>query len=808
MADIYLYKFNNYYNRIVKVVGDKTPSGMLSAGATLISTTLNASFKWNDGVNNEIVLNYDAENSTSPDYCLVVDTNKNSVWFVLENHRIRNGQFKFLLYRDLINTHYDDIIKAPCFIEKATLPASNPLIFNNENMTFNRVKSSETLIKDTSGVSWIVGYIASNLGGDKSGSVTINTTIDYDINLSSVDFSGWDYYQYTSNPFKYLNDYTIDIRLHPDAHTLINDEYDLLRLNKNTTFEVINEPFSIGIGQANHHLNINGVYRDGLQNVLTPCVNEYNNNSIVNFVNSYFGLNSTSEFETLNSYNGKVIKFSDGYYKINVYNSSNVFGNQFDEHITNNSNLELYMISTLRSALTNRGYNNSVTGHPVYIKGNYLNYYISYEKLNVSESTISWSIPATSNVLNDAPYRMFLIPYFDGKINFYRYNTSYALNQQICDGRYNTKTIMILLADLIKSLGSNLYDIQLLPYCPLPINQVTSTTLGFYAKVNKPNIDFSGVNINTEATPIFNCPIFFCGTSSFSKTINYNINIEDFKISNECDLYKLVSPNYNGEFVFSPAKNGGLDSFNIYCTYKPFSPYIKVSPNFKNLYGKDYNDNRGLICSGDFSLPIVNNAWEQYKIQNKNFQQIFDRQIENMEVKNSVAMQEAMFGAVSGAIQSASSGAIAGALSGGGVAGAVAGGVVSGTAGVIGGAMDIANLKKLQAETIDYTKDQFGYSLGNIKALPNTLTKISSIDISNKIFPFLEYYTCTDEEKNALRDKIKYNGMSVGIIGKIEDYIYSNPTYIKGKIIRLENLDIDYHEANVIAEEIYKGVFI
>ena len=46
----------------------------------------------------------------------------------------------------------------------------------------------------------------------------------------------------------------------------------------------------------------------------------------------------------------------------------------------------------------------------------------------------------------------------------------------------------------------------------------------------------------------------------------------------------------------------------------------------------------------------------------------------------------------------------------------------------------------------------------------------------------LEYYTCTEIEKQALRDKIKYNGMTVGTIGKIEDFTDSTveEIYIKG----------------------------
>ena len=43
---------------------------------------------------------------------------------------------------------------------------------------------------------------------------------------------------------------------------------------------------------------------------------------------------------------------------------------------------------------------------------------------------------------------------------------------------------------------------------------------------------------------------------------------------------------------------------------------------------------------------------------------------------------------------------------------------------------------------------------------------------------------------------------------KIEDYLKSEPSYIKGKIIRLENILDDFHVAKDIANEIDKGVFI
>ena len=55
------------------------------------------------------------------------------------------------------------------FIEKATLDPDNPLIFNSENMSYNQIKQSETLLKDGTECAWIVGYMARN---DGEGNIT------------------------------------------------------------------------------------------------------------------------------------------------------------------------------------------------------------------------------------------------------------------------------------------------------------------------------------------------------------------------------------------------------------------------------------------------------------------------------------------------------------------------------------------------------------------------------------------------------------------------------------------------------------
>ena len=98
--------------------------------------------------------------------------------------------------------------------------------------------------------------------------------------------------------------------------------------------------------------------------------------------------------------------------------------------------------------------------------------------------------------------------------------------------------------------------------------------------------------------------------------------------------------------------------------------------------------------------------------------------------------------------------------------------------------------------------------LDNIKALPTSLAKTSAFTYNNKIFPIIEYYTCTDTEKQALKNKLKYNGMTVNVIGTISQYLHGGDyEYIKGRLIRVEGIVNDFNYIAALSDEIYKGAF-
>ena len=253
--------------------------------------------------------------------------------------------------------------------------------------------------------------------------------------------------------------------------------------------------------------------------------------------------------------------------------------------------------------------------------------------------------------------------------------------------------------------------------------------------------------------------------------------------------------------------------FNACANFNPNSP-LNISENnltdCSDIFNGCYNLNQPIILYGEDC---------------KNYQNAFERKIENMEVIFKNQRIHEKWGIATGAVSGAVSGATTGAYVGGGY-GAIAGAVVGGTTSLIGGLADRELNEALRIEQMDLTRDLYGYELGNIKALPNTLSRVSSFDINNKIFPILEYYICTSEEIQALTEKIKNNGMTVMRIDKMSKFLFYRPEefsiieydefgeeihrygFLKAKLIRLDGINDDFHVVKTIANELNKGVFI
>ena len=780
----YLLKYNNYYNRILKRFLNL--SDYLKEPYYSGDFIENVNFDPNDGVNTFQIVNsnYDA------DYALLVDDGEIvSRWFVIETKRLRNRQYRLQLRRDLIADNYEAVINSPCFIEKATLNDSDPMILNSEDITFNQIKKGEKLLKDETGCAWIVGYFAtSDAEGVKDYTVETKKEIKADIvvnNLQSFEFYKYINKNYAGttisrtfktrvvNPNESASGWEFGVVLHPsysyDIDNAGNFEVEKISLLFKPNLIPIGDPLQAGQNYLNR-------LKSNLDTLNTLAI-------------SYEDQHSEAEQSDLLSCNGKILADNSTtpitYYKINVQDRGI---DNISLSITDGS-----LFNTLNN-LKNGILQGSPNSESYVLRYSTRTLYLTLEK--IEEFSGSVTIQKNRYHLNDAPYDMFAIPYSDDlKI----YQNGAEIVQTSKEIAFNFAMNFARTYGI--GSGKTLYDVQMLPYCPIR-----------YLLQNTGEIDvkddiksYSLIKKTGEQTNLG--IVFYARQSSFTFNINEKIKVLNNKIENQTDFVRMCSPNYNGVFEFSPAKNDGVNLFNVDCTYLPYNPYIHINPDFKSLYGNDYNDSRGLNVGGDFSLPAISDAWANYQLSNKNYQQIFDRQIQNMEVNNAVQKEREVVGAVAGTLGGIAAGASAGKYVGG-IGGGIVGGIVGGIASGLAGAEDIRLNDKLRNEALDYSKDMFGYSLGNIKALPNSLSKTSAFTANNKIFPFLEFYSCTDEEKEAFANKLKYNGMTVMRIGKIKDFIRLEQTYIKGQLIRVEDLKGDTNYINEIANEINKGVYI
>ena len=121
---------------------------------------------------------------------------------------------------------------------------------------------------------------------------------------------------------------------------------------------------------------------------------------------------------------------------------------------------------------------------------------------------------------------------------------------------------------------------------------------------------------------------------------------------------------------------------------------------------------------------------------------------------------------------------------------------------------DLAIAKKIQKENIKYSTDIYEMNLQNIQALPNSIVKTGCKTNNNKLVPYLEYWTCTDTEKEAFKKKLYFEGMTIGAYGTVKDYLRGDYSFIQAELKRCLTIDDDTHLFNQIQLELNKGVYI
>lgn len=784
-----------------------------------------------DGLDTEIVLNDPFEKAN---YVLVMgDSGISSRWFVMQKTRTTNyssKQYSLRLHRDVLSDFRETALKTPMFIEKGRLTDNySPLLFNKEGMTFNQIKRQEIQIPDETGTQWIVGYVARNaqltdaakkLNGAVSELPSLQTadpnalvydTLDAFFKLCGLPSST------ATQTFAAVN--TAKVTASPKiAWTdLGRDRESKVRLEKryDGTYYQNFVP-----GSSDKEYDCTGTaFSQFAQTLLSkvslgsclysvlgvPILRPENLDFILSLVGRTVYITSEKQNYQISLEPNKSISLSGG---VKPQEGTALFDQIKNTIPTSGTGI----------ASSSGQWKSGDFSVSYFLFGGYDLTLVPKARGAIQVTMLG---PNDRTHLSDAPYDMFCIPYSDGV----QINTKNGVLTPTKELAWNAAVT------IVTNLAEGTYDLQLLPYCPMRSVIKSDPNEPYY----KPTLDATSIDVDYiyTGTAYKNAEgnfaefrrygtggcILWCSSSNFSfvtrptlsSDFSFPSDAKEVKIRNETQRARLVSPNLSGGFDFSPMMNGGVSSFRVDCTYRPFNPYIHIAPLFAHMYGGDFQDARGLVCGGDFSLPRITSSWETYQQQNKNYQSIFDREIQDLEVQQKAQRIGEAFGLGAGTISSAASGAMSGAvLSGMNPVGAAVGGAASGLASLAGGIADYAISDRLRQEAIDYKKDLFGYQLGNIRALPYSLAKSAAQNANNRPFPFVEFYTASDEEVKALSDKIDYNGMTIGVIGVPDDYVrpYAMDwlqAVSAGYPSESPGLDADVW--NAVVDEMSKGAF-
>ena len=788
MQICYLLNFNNYYNREYKRLVN-----ILDYEPYIKYSWTNVNFKPGDGITTTIAVNSDVE----ANYFILTEgigpglagEEIISRWFIIESKFTRLGQRVLTLRRDIL-VDYAPMATATVYAERGYVPNTSSLIYNSEGNSYNQIKKSEKLIKDESGSAWLVGYLAPNVFD--SGNITIqgsNATVQYDYSFATQDemtaaFPGVGLIPTTL----FYNFGSIDLRYFSLAEG--NQTYmwradfpsDLL------TYETASVP-AADVTMIIRQANLPEVQGLLIDNFLTPTVANIISDKLVL---DYSSVSRESVTKIINNRDviARVGTASSGYtyYQLSVGTAQSSIQHHEIRNTTAPNTFEY-----LTSNFTQLGAMGLATGTPDRYSLKCVESYFSCYWRNIPVAANTIELKTTTAKVDSSPYYCFAIPYHEAKV--------IKGNETIIT---DPRESLLLARNIATQLGTFCYDVQLLPYFPL------QSYIDSMGRIDTTTMPDGTVAVLKSAEGEARTFLFWITKPNFSFAVPDMIAYSsEPKIQNETQFCRLNSPNFSASFEFSIAKNKGVDYWQVDCSYKPYQPYIHVAPNWRGLYGSDFNDARGLICTGDFSIDLMTDKWQEYQIQNKNYNEIFNRQIQSLDLQQSIAKRQNIFGAVAGSLSGAMSGATTGALAGG-LPGAIGGGIAGLGISAVGGVMDIIDSQKLRDDARSSQFDMFNYQLGNVKALPNTLTKVSTYNINNKIYPFYEIYEATPEEIGALRQQLNWRGYNLGIIGQLSDFQVEGK-YFKGKLIRLEEVhDVslgDNHLLENYNSELQQGIY-
>ena len=783
MNTIVIGNYNNYYNRLHKE-SFSTAQSYSENGMDNTHVFNDINFNRADNVNTNLTINLnpldtDFDDNINPDYLLVCTSASGhpvvSRWFILEAQWNRDHQLLLTLRRDLVTDFWDDYKNNDFYCEKGAIPNGfDVLKYTSEGMTFNSILTKRIPLKQTSGQTgrYIIGYI------DRSwdGGTIYNGTI-------KNEYEKWEdfpLYPYVKADSGMLVDYSTATYGAMLYAVQAIDPSPLPYAQGITKKYAIRVSGSGGPTDSTWTSGVSVVGCNNIPSAVTGSIIAQNLDDdekayMVDRIKGHLEPNYPAYSSEIEDWRGKYIKVGSKVYVINIDSESE------DLFVTNPAGMFYsYVINAFQRAITDQGSTETVWATDAI--GEAISGYCRCIMHNVTVTEVSGiEIPGSRTHAGNLPYDIFVLN--DNEISR-RFVSNFATQY---------------------TGGHVVYDIQILPFKP---NSVSS------------GISIGGGNTIEWATSDSISGHFYHEAVKSYSSSDPIVERVNYKKGSNLDTCRIYSPDGANCWEFNPAKIGGVsaDSIRYEVTFAPIRTYIHIFPHFGGIYGSINKgtsetataESRGILCTGDYSIPYSTNNWSTYQLQNSAYQLAHDRQIENMSVmQNAERMQENL-----GIVAGTASGAIGGAMSGamvGGAYGAVAGGIVGGVASLAGGLAGREVNEQLRKEEISYVEDMFGYQLQNIRAQAQPLAHSNYLTVGVAYFPYVEFYTSTLTEEDIFEDRLRINGWSLGIVTTLSAMKTAcspagSPTgFCKGRLVRYGGEE-DSHLVNELNAELQRGV--
>lgn len=532
MNILLLRGFNNYFNRIVKKYS--TLADYKSHSQSYLEFT-DINFNPNDGIVTELVLGSQSQKESNaplawdilgtPDYLICYKNEGDPVaavikfrWFILESERTRDGQYRIALKRDVVAEHFDNIMSAPCFVEKGNIrDLDNPLLVNTEGSIVNQIKKSEAPLIDETDCAWLVGYIKKDDQGQSESGI-MSKDLDNIYLFDSLNFKDCiNFSDGSSQPSKTLiNDlsssslnifYTICGEQWPVDHYY--DYRGSLVWNQWFRIEYQGSQGNPSYGSLTTHLIYANNNDSGPTTNWAPWMESATGGSaipaatttaFINYLktagktaNNFYEANDLASGTTVaglrSQYNGAIITKDGKYYELSFSNGGNTWV-QNTYNAGSSPTIGSYMAYVVSALNSNAGgkttfsFNSTSSGNSLQASLNYTPIIITATEIGDVENSITINIPNSESRITceDSQYDIFAVPYIPRQYRDYHegkfvYNsTNYTVDSDAC---------LFIVQKLMTKLGiqnaggegARAYDLQLLPYCPIKLQTSSNGVL-------------------------------------------------------------------------------------------------------------------------------------------------------------------------------------------------------------------------------------------------------------------------------------------------------------------------------------------